>query len=306
MTDVAAELPIDPVAPDIAAPSDEESAEAETGASFDPRVSTPESIGPVRRAILEHLLDTAESGEQTVAQIIAGLGNVSRGSVESAVLRNLRAGLIERVAPGTYRLAPPPKPKPPEPPPPTPVDDQLWFEALERWAIDPSSWPEELGPRPDQRPNRIPPDVAIRFNDRVRKREPRRRDAEAAAAKRVADDAQLRAKLAEACHGNIVMGAGIEDVRAVQAALELVSLERVLQAVRSVTDRRIFPKNEPARAWSEPRLLKKIAEDFCRFDVVPRLVENWKAAGTAPQKPAGASEPSPAVEVPPESAPAVW
>src|SRR5262249_6510913 len=125
--------------------------EVETDAveAFDPRVSIPESVGPVRRAILEHLIDTTESGEQTIAQIIAGLGNVSRGSVESAVLRNLRAGLIERVAPGTYRLAPSPKPKPPEPPPPTPVDVQLWFKALERWATDPSSWPEELGPRPN-------------------------------------------------------------------------------------------------------------------------------------------------------------
>src|SRR5262249_13943125 len=187
---------------------------------------------PVRRAILEHLIDTTESGEQTIAQIIAGLGNVSRGSVESAVLRNLRAGLIERVAPGTYRLAPSPKPKPPEPPPPTPVDVQLWFKALERWATDPSSWPEELGPRPNDPGNRIPADIRQRFTDRIRERQQRARDAEAVAARQAAADRELRDKLMAATHGNFMPGPGLEDVSPIRAAMELGPLDRILSAIR--------------------------------------------------------------------------
>lgn len=60
-----------------------------------------------------------------------------------------------------------------------------------------------------------------------------------------------------------------------------------------MTDKKIFPLNEPARSWREPRLLKKIADDFCRFDVAPRLAEEWRDVGNAPP---AKDEPSPADE----------
>jgi hypothetical protein len=44
----------------------------------------------------------------------------------------------------------------------------------------------------------------------------------------------------------------------------------------------MFPKNEPARSWSEERLLREIAENYCRTEIVPRLVAAWEAAGKAP------------------------
>ena len=111
-------------------------AEADVVEAFDPRVSIPESLGMVRRRILEELIDS--ESPMSVAQFIASMPGITRGAIESGLLRNLRTGLVEKTAPGTYRLAPPPKR--PEPPPPTPVNDQLWFDALDRWAVDRSSW----------------------------------------------------------------------------------------------------------------------------------------------------------------------
>ena len=54
-------------------------------------------------------------------------------------------------------------------------------------------------------------------------------------------------------------------------------------------------------------MLKKIALDWLRFDVLPNLVAMWSAARKAPQKAADAPKASPAVQVPaePENAPAV-
>ena len=84
--------------PEAAVPA---SAEVPAAALFE--IEHP--IGPVRQGVLDHLVDS--EGPQTVAQIIAGLGNYSRGTIESAIKREFDAGRIERVAPGTYRLAPP-------------------------------------------------------------------------------------------------------------------------------------------------------------------------------------------------------
>src|SRR5260370_15159881 len=69
----------------------------------------------------------------------------------------------------------------------------MWFEALERWAVDPSSWDtEKLGPPLDQPNHRIPRDIAMRFSERLRKRLERQRDREAAAARQAEADRQLR------------------------------------------------------------------------------------------------------------------
>jgi hypothetical protein len=86
--------------------------------SFDLRVFIPKSLGPLRRAILDHLIDSEDP--QSVAQLIAALpAGTTRGTAETAIKREFDAGRIDRVAPGTYVLA---KPKPPEPPKPPPTE----------------------------------------------------------------------------------------------------------------------------------------------------------------------------------------
>jgi len=106
-------------------------------------------------------LDT--EGDQSMAQIKAALSNVLPGTVEACVHREWQQG-----APSTHfarrliRLAPA---RPVEPTPSRrllhllrqPGDEAMWFEALERWAVD-RSWDTELGPPPDQ-PNNIPADI---------------------------------------------------------------------------------------------------------------------------------------------------
>src|SRR5262249_21454794 len=156
MTDVAAELPIDPVARDIAAPSEvEEPAGPENEVSFDPRILIPDSIGPVRRRVLEELIDS--ENPMSVGQFIASMPpGVTRGNVETALLRNLRAGLVERVGAGIYRLAPPKPPEPSKPAAPPPEDEAVWYSALDAWALDPAGWPAELGPPPGAADRRIP------------------------------------------------------------------------------------------------------------------------------------------------------
>jgi hypothetical protein len=82
----------------------------------------------------------------------------------------------------------------------------------------------------------------MRFNDRLRKREERRRDREAALARQAAANAELRAKLIAATHGNFTPGPALDDVSPIRAALELVPLDSILQSIRMKTDRRI-PKD---------------------------------------------------------------
>src|SRR5262249_6937547 len=67
-----------------------------------------------------------------------------------------------------------------------------------------------------------------------------------------------------------------------------------LSAIRYQCDRKILPSNAPAVSWREERLLRQIATDWCRHDVIPNLVKMWSAAGTAPAKTFGAPQPSPA------------
>jgi len=153
------------------------------------------AVGATRQAILDHFLDS-DSPDQSMAQIKAALSNVLPGTVEACVRREWQQGRLQRVSPGVYRLAPA------KPPPPLPEDEAMWFSALERWAVDPASWNvEEFGPTPDQVDNRIPSAVKMRFNDRIRKRHERRKETEAAAAKRAAADVELRDKLIAATRG---------------------------------------------------------------------------------------------------------
>jgi hypothetical protein len=278
-----------PAAPTPPAPEESVASSAEVEPevveSFDPRISIPESLGPVRRAVLEGLLDG--EGPMSVAQLHALMPvGTPRGTAEAGILREFRSGRIMRTSPGVYKLAParPPEAKPTPPDPPAVrsdgMTDQDWLAALETWSID-RSWDTELGPPPDQ-PNNIPADIKVRFNDRLRKRAERRREAEVTAAKRTAADAELRDKLIAATGGNVIRGPAIDDVTPIKLALELVSVDRVLSAVRNKTDKRMFPGNEPATSWREQRLLLEIAENYCRTEIVPRLVDAWSKAGKTP------------------------
>jgi hypothetical protein len=141
MSDTAiADAPAEPVPPAPEAAAELEAArpdaeatvpaEAPADASVLPEIEHP--IGPIRQAILDHLLDS--EGPQTVAQFIAALGNFSRGPVETALKREYDAGRIERIAPGTYVLAPP---KPPESHP----SGRLLHHRQQVWQRLPSSVP---------------------------------------------------------------------------------------------------------------------------------------------------------------------
>lgn len=294
------------MARDIAAPSEvEEPAGPENEVSFDPRILIPDSIGPVRRRVLEELIDS--ENPMSVGQFIASMPpGVTRGNVETALLRNLGAGLVERVGAGIYRLAPPKPPEPSKPAAPPPEDEAVWYSALDAWALDPAGWPAELGPPPGAADRRIPWQIEARWADRQRKRQQRARDAQAAAAKRAEADRELRDRLIAATQGGYTNGPSLDDVRPIRAAMELVPLDRILSAIRYQCDRKMLPSNAPAVSWREERLLRQIATDWCRLDVIPNLVKMWSAEGTASLRPANApnvlpSTPEPAEQ---ETAPA--
>jgi hypothetical protein len=244
-----------------------------------------EHLGVLRRSVLDALADADEP--LSVARIVAEMpAGTTRGSGESAIKREFDAGRIMRTSPGHYVLAParPPEVKRPSPPPPPTADEEaMWFVALEAWISEPETWDRTtLGPRPNEPGRRIPADIVAKGVDRSRKREARRREAEAAATARAAADAELRDRLIAATGGNLIRGPGIEDVSPIRAALELVPLDRVLSAIRSKTDKKLFPGNEPATSWRAERLLREIADSYCRSDILPRLVDAWSKAGRAP------------------------
>jgi hypothetical protein len=269
----------------VAAPSAD--ATAERPLPFD-----VEHLGVLRRSVLDALADADEP--LSVARIIQELpSGTTRNSAETAIRREHDAGRIERVAPGTYRIAPakPPGAKPGAPPEPDKSEDE-WVAAIELWVIDPESWSREaLGPRPDEPGRRIPADIVAKGVDRSRKRKERRKEAEAAAAKRTAADAELRDRLIAATGGNVIRGPGIDDVAPIKLALELVPLDRVVSAIRSKTDKKMFPGNEPATSWREERLLREIAECYFWSIIQPRLVAAWAAAGRPPAPTAEESSP---------------
>jgi hypothetical protein len=176
--------------------------------------------------------------------------------------------------------------------------NEEWVARIEAWQVNTASWNiEEDGPPPNDPNHRIPLDVVGLFKDRQAREREKREKREAAAARQAAADRELRAKLIAATHGNYTPGPGIDDVSPIRAALEVISIDDILSAIRSKTDRKLYPKNEPASSWREKRLLQAIAEHFCRFVVVPSMVDAWSKAGkVAPGNAADASEASPAVQ----------
>jgi hypothetical protein len=303
MTDVTtgempAELVPGPLVPDIAPP--EPDVPADDGLRHG-------GANSLRQQILDHLEDTTEAGPQSVADILQAMpAGITRNSLESAIKRCFDRGEIARISPGLYVLTPqkpvePPKPAPEPEPDPVAGDgmtEKEWFDALERWAADHSTWdPQKLGPRPNEPGNRIPVEIRQRFSDRLRKREERRRDREAALARQDQADRELRDRLLEACHGNFVPGPSIDDVSPIRAAMELVPLDRIiLTAIRGKVDPRLsLPSPAPLATWRNPDLLKKIAELYCRFILVPSMVDAWSKAGKAQGKPVERAEPSPAI-----------
>jgi hypothetical protein len=354
MTDVSAgETPAEPVPPNLAeisarlapeataaldaappeAPEAVASAEAPAAAPTLPEIEYP--IGPMRQAVLDHLIDSVDAGPQSVAQFLAAMpAGTSRNTAESAIKREFDAGRIERVGPGLYVLAPPKPPEAKPAPLPEPVrgdgmTDQQWFDALELWIEDPDTWDRaEIGPRPNEPGRRVPADIVARGVDRSRKRQERRKDAEAASARQEAADRELRDKLKDATGGNFTPGPGIDDLGPIQAAMEFgVPLTDILFAIRYMHHPQSCPKNEVATTWRSAALLKRVAEDYVRFRIVPSLVAAWgaakapggkrtaQAAGdvstmdtpeTSPGKPVQLVEAAPATPPPPdlENAPA--
>src|SRR5258708_9186241 len=115
--------------------------------SFDPRTSIPESLGPVRRAILEGLIDT--EGPMSVSQLHALMPvGTPRGTAEAGILREFRSGRIMRTSPGVYKLAParPPEAKPTPPDPPAVrsggMTEQDWLPALPTRSLHPRVAPD--------------------------------------------------------------------------------------------------------------------------------------------------------------------
>jgi hypothetical protein len=198
-----------------------------------------EHLGVLRRSVLDHLLDTAEQGPQSVAQILSAMPlGTTRNSTESAIRREWEQGRIERTSPGHYVLAPPrpPEPKHAAPPDPEPArsdamtNPDWWSDALEAWLLDPSTWDvDELGPPLDRPDHRIPRDIATRFADRLRKREERRRDRGAAAARQAEADRVLRDQLLAACNGNYsrdLPTADLAPVRLMRRSSRSIALSR--------------------------------------------------------------------------------
>src|SRR5260370_23418155 len=241
-----------------------------------------------RQRVLDHLTDS--EGPQTVTEIIQGTG-LSRNTCEQAIFRAVQSEQIERVSQGVYRLAPP-KPLPPSR---NGHSNEEWVARIEAWQANPASWNiEEDGPPPNDPNHRIPLDVVGRFKDRQAREAKEREKREAAAAKQEAADAALRDQLLASTGGNFTPGPGLDDLAPIKMALELVPLGYILSAIRHKTDRKCYPKNEPATSWGEVRFLKGIAEDYCQYLIVPSLVDAWgKAAAKAAKKPVDRAEPPP-------------
>jgi hypothetical protein len=230
-----------------------------------------------RQKVLDHLTDS--EGPQSVSEIIQGTG-LSRNTCEQAIFRAVQSEQIERVSQGVYRLALP-KPFPPSRNGHT---NEEWIARIVAWQANPASWNrEEDGPPPNDPNHRIPLDVVGRFKDRQAREAKEREKREAATARQAAADAELRDKLIAAAGGNVVRGPAIEDLAPIKAAMEIVPLERILSSIRDGLHRLMCPASESATSWREPRLLKRIAQDYCCAVIIPSMVDAWsKATGKAP------------------------
>jgi hypothetical protein len=304
VTEVA-ELEAPEAAPEEGAAPAEPDPEADTpGAAHEHAFPT----GSAAQLILDCFLD-GESDQLSMQAIKAALAHLAGNTIEQAVLRLHKRGRLLRVSPGTYKLgsvAPSTKSVEPvpQPQPESAPTDEEWLAALEAHLVNPASWnADKLGPPPVSPDHRVPADIFMRFADRVRKREARRRDAEAAAARQAEADRQLRDRLIEAAGGNFTPGPSIDDVSPIRAALQLTDIDTVLTAVLALHDRKLSSSARPAVTWRDEALLRKIAELFCR-QLVRRLVAEWSKA-KAPPSPAERAELSVATEATPgaENAP---
>jgi hypothetical protein len=243
--------------------------------------------------VLDALVDADEP--LSVSRIIAELPTgISRNTAESAIKRCFDSGQIERVSPGNYALA---KPKPAKPPQP-PTDEAALFAALEAWATDPASWDAALGPPPDDENTTIPLDIGRRFFDRLRKREERRQDREAAAARQAQADAELKARLLRACNGNYTSELVNDDLAPIKAILQIgVPVDHCEFALRSKVDRRSFPGHPALTTWRDATFLRAVADSYSRAVLIPSMLKAWSEAGKTPGKPA-----APAAPAPPEAA----
>jgi hypothetical protein len=310
MTETAAEAPAEPVPPvlpardlavEVEAAPPEAAAHDQAAPEAEAPAAAPElaySNGSTSDLIVDHFIDSAESGDQSIAQIIAGLGGtVSRNTVESAVHRLHERGRLLRTAPGIYRLklVEPAKPAPAPDPPKASEDGRTteeWLACIDAWKAV-GRW-EGPGNPPGQSGCLVPMHVIFTHSERVRKREQRRKDAEAAAAKRAAADEALRNELLLTCNNNYLPSLLNADLAPVKKAMELTGIDHLKFALRQKVDPRCFPGNPPLASWSDRTFLKAVAQSFCAT-LVPRMVEEWSAPGIAPQKPASASKAAPAI-----------
>jgi hypothetical protein len=223
---------------------------------------------PLRQAVLDALADADEP--LTVSRIIAELpAGTTRNTAEQSIRRLFTAGLVERVSPGCYALAPAKPPAPPETvpsaePPAEPEIDQAAL-ALQR--------------------------------DRERKRLARRKDREEALAKQEEADRVLRDQLINAAGRNVQAGAaGLSDLSVPRCALQLgIPLATILSAVGAAHHPLICPKNERATSWRSPELLRRIARQHARW-LEQRILAHLEAVRPRPLPPAvDASDDAPAV-----------
>jgi hypothetical protein len=258
-----------------------------------PTEATPPEAEPgksVREAVLDHLLDTVESGPQSIQQIVEAT-KVDRNGVDQALHRLCEAGDALRVDRGTYKLAPP-KPRPPSKPE-TPASTvggrtyEEWLADLEAWYANPASWDvATLGPRPDGPGNRVPATVLMMYRRRLDARKKAAEEQRTAAA---VNDVELLKQLIEAAHSNVVDGPDLRDISPILKVLDTVPLEQVLYAIHGKHDPRVYPKNPAVKSWRDQALLREIAERFCRNIMVPRMIEVWSKAPAA-KAPGAAAE----------------
>jgi hypothetical protein len=88
---------------------------------------------------------------------------------------------------------------------------------------------------------------------------------------------------------------GLDDMSPVRAMLQIVPIEHVLIGLKRSVDRRIEPRAAPIDTWRDERFLRAVARTYALNVLVPSMIAAWEAAGKAPQKPADAPAPSPAV-----------
>jgi hypothetical protein len=282
MTEIATgEAPAEPV-PVPPAPKAAEVEAAAGPAEPDTEADTPAAahevafpVGSTSQLILDCFLDFDEGDQLSMAKIKAALPHTDPNTIEGAVHRLHKKGRLLRVSAGVYRLGAERPPEPLKPPEPAPLPE----------------------PKPRE---------AALQRARERKQEARRRDRDAALARQAEADAALRDQLTAATGGNFTPDLLTADLAPIRAALQLVPLDVILGAVRNKTDKILCPANEPLTRWGEPRILKAIAERYCKHVLVDRLVAEWTRAAKVTGKPAERAEASAAVELPPEdeSAPA--